>query len=140
MGVGSDSNIRISLSEELRTLEYSQRLRDKQRAILATESRSCGRVLFDSVTQAGAQALDRNTGKIKTGMQADLLALDKTSPNLLAVDGDNWLDAWIFASDDRLVTDVWANGVQVVKSGRHIKREAIEKNYRQTMLRLAERI
>ena len=41
-GVGSDSNIRISLSEELRTLEYSQRLRDTCRASVATPGKFHG--------------------------------------------------------------------------------------------------
>jgi len=66
-GIGTDSNVRISLSEELRTLEYSQRLRDNCRAIYATDARSTGRVLFDIALRGGAQALQRESGSIAVG-------------------------------------------------------------------------
>ena len=66
-GIGSDSNIRISLSEELRTLEYSQRLRDRHRAILSDAARSTGRLLFDQTARGGAQALGRLSGQIAVG-------------------------------------------------------------------------
>lgn len=132
-GIGTDSNVRISLSEELRTLEYSQRLRDKGRAIYAEESRSTGRVLFDAALQGGAQALQRDTGSIAVGQAADLLALDGSSSSFLAVENDNLLDAWIFANDDRLITDVWSLGQHVVIEGSHIHREQIDNRYRKTM-------
>ena len=63
IGIGSDSNIRISLSEELRTLDYSQRLRDNSRAALATPDQSTGRRLFDAVAKGGAQAAGRDAGR-----------------------------------------------------------------------------
>ena len=66
-GIGTDSNIRIALGEELRTLEYSQRLRDHARAVYATPQQSTGRVLYESALHGGAQALQRNTGCIAVG-------------------------------------------------------------------------
>ena len=137
-GIGTDSNVRISLSEELRTLEYSQRLRDKGRAIYAVENRSTGRVLYEAALQGGAQALQRNSGSISVGQIADLQALDVSSSNLLAVQNDAWLDAWIFASDDRLITDVWSSGVHLVSEGRHIHRDQIDSRYRKTMSALSD--
>ena len=121
------------MSEELRTLEYSQRLRDKGRAIYANEKLSTGRVLLDAALSGGAQALQRNSGSIQNGKLADLMALDINSPSFLAVDLDNWLDAWIFANDDRLIADVWSSGQHVVENGKHIHREQIESNYRKTL-------
>ncbi|MWD28551.1 formimidoylglutamate deiminase, partial [Aquicoccus sp. SCR17] len=56
LGLGTDSNIRISLAEELRGLEYSQRLRDRARAVLATPERSTGRRLFDAALAGGERA------------------------------------------------------------------------------------
>lgn len=132
-GIGTDSNVRISLSEELRTLEYSQRLRDKSRAVYATEARSTGRVLLDAALKGGAQALQRETGSIAVGQMADLMALDSSSSSFLAVENDHWLDAWIFANDDRLITDVWSAGAHVVSEGRHVHREKIDSRYRKTM-------
>jgi len=137
-GIGTDSNVRISLSEELRTLEYSQRLRDKGRAIYAVEDRSTGRILYEAALRGGAQALQRESGKISVGQMADLLALDASSSNLLAVQHDAWLDAWIFASDDRLITDVWSSGAHLVKGGHHIDREQIDGRYRKTLSALSD--
>ncbi|SDU48474.1 formimidoylglutamate deiminase [Stappia sp. ES.058] len=138
LGIGSDSNIRIALSEELRTLEYSQRLRDRHRAILATPDTSCGRRLFDAACAGGARALGRDAGAIAAGNWADLLALDAASVHLEGLEGDTLLDAWIFAGDDRLVTDVWSAGRHVVKAGRHVRRDEIEARYRRAMNALRE--
>ncbi|MBX2825252.1 MAG: formimidoylglutamate deiminase, partial [Gammaproteobacteria bacterium] len=133
IGVGTDSNVRISLSEELRTLEYSQRLRDRRRAVYADSDRSVGRLLFDSVTAGGAQALQRHSGSLRSGAWADLLALDNTSPAFIAVEDDGWLDAWFFAADDSVVTDVWSAGRHVVTDGLHVRRDSIRQNYERTL-------
>ncbi|WP_417274396.1 formimidoylglutamate deiminase [Celeribacter halophilus] len=139
-GVGSDSNIRISLTEELRTLEYSQRLRDRRRAVLADADRSTGRVLFQGAVEGGAQAAGRETGAIATGLWADLLALDDLGPDGCAKAGDGLLDTWIFARDDRSVRDVWSAGRHMVQDGRHIERDAIVPAYAQVMERLGHEV
>ncbi len=136
LGIGSDSNIRIALSEELRTLEYSQRLRDRHRAVLATPDRSCGRRLYDEALAGGARALGRDSGAIRPGAFADLVALDASALHLEGLAGDTLLDAWIFAGDDRLVADVWSAGRHLVTNGRHIARDAIEAGYRRAMTSL----
>ncbi|MFK7856350.1 MAG: formimidoylglutamate deiminase [Granulosicoccus sp.] len=136
-GIGTDSNVRISLSEELRTLEYSQRLRDKGRSIYADESRSTGRVLYEAALFGGTQALQRESGSIAVGKVADMMVLDASATNLVAVENDQWLDAWIFASDDRLITDVWSSGAHMVKEGRHVLRHQIDSRYRKTMSALS---
>jgi formimidoylglutamate deiminase len=128
-GIGSDSNIRIALAEEFRTLEYSQRLRDRSRAALATAGKSTGRVLFEGAVAGGAQAAGRDSGAIAAGRLADLLALDGDAVDLVGRVGDAVLDCWIFAGDDRMVRDVWAAGRHVVREGRHIRREAITRAY-----------
>ncbi len=135
-GIGTDSNVRISLAEELRTLEYSQRLKEQARAVYADSHRSTGRVLYEAALSGGAQALQRETGRIERGCKADLLSLNGHSIHLMPVTEDGWLDAWLFAADDSLVSEVWAGGVRVVKEGRHINRESIEARYRQTLTRL----
>ena len=138
IGIGSDSNIRISLAEELRQLEYSQRLRDKGRAVLAAPGGSTGRRLFDAATAGGAQAIGRNSGQIAPGYLADLIALDADDADLIGRSGDQILDTWIFARDDRLVRDVWSAGRHVVQNGRHVARETISADYRACLSRLAE--
>lgn len=139
-GIGSDSNIRISLSEELRTLEYSQRLRDRGRAMLASESVSTGRRLFDGMVKGGAQAAHRQSGIIAIGQWADLLALDMSAVDLVGRRGDTLLDSFIFAGDDRMISDLWSAGRHVVRSGRHIHRDAITSRYRQTIHALKDRL
>ncbi|MCL4187122.1 MAG: formimidoylglutamate deiminase [Rhodobacteraceae bacterium] len=135
-GVGSDSNIRIALAEELRTLEYSQRLRDRTRAALATPDRSTGRVLVEAAAQGGAQAAGREAGAIAPGRLADLVALDGGHPDMAGRAGDLALDAWVFARDDRIVTDVWSAGRHILRDGAHPRAAAIGRAYSATMARL----
>jgi formimidoylglutamate deiminase len=137
-GAGSDSNIRISLVEELRTLEYSQRLRDRGRAVLATPGRSTGRTLFEGAALGGAQAAGRDSGAIAPGKWADLLALDGGAVDLAGRRGDTVLDAWIFAGSDRMACDVWAAGRHMVQDGRHVARDAITRRYGETLRRLRD--
>jgi len=135
-GIGSDSNIRIGLTEELRVLEHSQRLRDRGRAMLATEAQSTGRVLFEGAARGGAQAAGRESGAIAEGLLADLVALDTGGVDLDGRQGDALLDAWIFAGDDRAVADVWSAGRHLVNGGRHHDRDAIVAAYRAVLRRL----
>jgi formimidoylglutamate deiminase len=137
-GVGSDSNVRISLTEELRLLEYSQRLQGRGRAMLATADRSTGRVLLDRAAAGGAQAAGRGRGVIAQGEWADLLALDTGATDLEGRAGDALLDAWIFAGDDRMVQHVWSAGRPIVQDGQHVRRGPITQGYRRVMARLRE--
>ena len=137
-GVGSDSNIRISLAEELRTLEYTQRLRDRARAVLARSGKSTGRTLLDAVARGGAQAAMRDAGALAPGRLADLVALDGEAADLAGKEGDALLDSFVFAGGDRLVTDVWSAGRHVVTEGRHVRRDAITRRYIGTIGRLKE--
>ncbi|MBI1416426.1 MAG: formimidoylglutamate deiminase [Limimaricola sp.] len=136
-GIGSDSNLRISLAEELRQLDHSQRLRDHSRAALATPGRSTGRMLWDGAARGGAQAAGRPSGAIAPGLWADLVALDRDEADLDGTMGDTTLDAWIFASPGR-VADLWAAGRHVVQAGRHRGHDAITDRYRATLRRLRE--
>ena len=137
-GTGSDSNILISLKEELRTLEYSQRLITHNRAVMATPEKSTGRVLFEGACQGGAQAAGRESGEIKVGQWADLMALNGDAIDFIGRQGDSILDTWIFAGTDACVSDVWAAGRHVVQGGRHIARAQITKKYRAAMMRLRD--
>jgi formimidoylglutamate deiminase len=129
IAVGSDSNIRISLSEELRQLDTSQRLRDRSRAALAAPGQSTGRHLMDSVAAGGAQAAGRGTGRIEEGAWADLLALRADHPDLAGLTGDTALDTFVFAGGSEMVADVWSAGRHLVTDGRHVARRAIVAAY-----------
>ncbi len=140
LAIGSDSNIRISLSEELRTLDYTQRLRDNSRAAFANEHYSTGRRLLEAVTKGGAQAAGRKTGRIEVGQVADLMSLDGTHPDLEGVNGDTTLDIFIFAGDDRMINHVWSAGRHRVVEGMHVDRDVIVQRYRDVMKTLREDI
>ncbi len=135
-GVGSDSNVLISMPEELRTLEYSQRFAHKARAVMADANRSTGRLLWDGATAGGAQAGGRATGAISAGQWADLLAIDTNDLRLEGLKGDTLLDAFLFAGRDGLVTDLWSAGRHIVQGGRHIARDRIATRFRAVMQRL----
>lgn len=139
-GIGSDSNVRIALGEELRTLEYSQRLRDRARNVLADADTSVGRTLYLGALEGGARALGRDSGALQVGLLADALTLDFDHPVLMALADDALLDGWIFAADDRVIRDVWSGGRAVVTGGRHVARDAVEARYRTAMRAVLSRI
>jgi len=137
IGIGSDSNINIALSEELRMLEVSQRLRDKQRIVLSSDTcRSNGRYLYQAAARGGAQALGRASGAIAEGYFADLVALDETHIAIAGLENDTILDTWIMACGDELVSDVWAAGRHVVSGGSHNHHKSITDAYSNTMVKL----
>ncbi len=140
VSVGSDSNIRISLAEELRQLDTSQRLRDHSRAAMATPDISTGRRLMQTAAEGGAQAAGRGSGRIEAGAWADLLALDTTHPDLEGLTGDTALDAFVFAGGNEMVGEVWSAGRHVVTGGRHKARDAIANAYRTAVRNLRDRI
>jgi len=129
IAVGSDSNIRISLAEELRQLDTSQRLRDHSRAALAAPGQSTGRHLLEAVAAGGAQAAGRGAGRIEEGAWADLLALRADHPDLAGLTGDTALDTFVFAGGSEMVADVWSAGRHLVRDGRHVAREGIVAAY-----------
>jgi formimidoylglutamate deiminase len=141
IGFGSDSNVHIALFDELKSLEYSQRLRDKSRAALATADRSTGRVLFDAAAQGGAQAGGRDCGVLAVGKIADILGLDLDNEWGSNRSGDMALDTLVFGGNGRrCIRDVWSAGRHVVKQGRHIAREQITTGFTATMAELEQDI
>ena len=136
LSIGSDSNIRISLAEELRQLDTSQRLRDHSRAPFATPSHSSGRVLFDLANAGGAQAAGRASGQIAPGNWADLMALETDHVDLAGLQGDTAIDSFIFTGDSAMVRDVWSAGRHLVTDGHHIRRNAITRAYQQAVASL----
>lgn len=132
-GIGSDSNVRISVAEELRGLEYSQRLGHRARNMLADPGDSVGESLYRAALAGGAQALGRQSGAIRPGLLADLVTIDRDDVVLGALGDGQLLDGWIFAAGDRVVREVWSAGRAVVRDGRHLQRQTLETRYRQAM-------
>lgn len=138
-GIGSDSNIRLSVTEELRALETSQRLSYRQRTMLADgDTPSNGRNLYQRAASGGAQAIGREAGAIETGKFADLIALRDDVPFLDWPEPDQCLDAWIFGVEEPAVSDVWSAGRHIVRAGLHVRREAIRARFSATMRKLRD--
>jgi formiminoglutamate deiminase len=141
--IGSDSNVRIAANEELRTLEYGQRLRDRRRNCLGTPATSTGGALCDAARSGGAQALAldeqaRSPG-LAAGQTADIVALDAAHPAIVGRTGNAVLDAWVFAAG-HAVRHVFAAGRRVVIDGRHTGADAIRARYAATADRLLHSI
>lgn len=135
-GVGSDSNVLIGLPDELRQLEYSQRLAHRARNVLAVAGGSTGRALFEAALDGGSVALGAGASQIAAGASADLVSLDGNHPSLAGKTGDAILDAWIFANGSK-VDCVWVHGNKQVSGGRHARREAIAERFRSVMTALS---
>ncbi|SDA67696.1 formimidoylglutamate deiminase [Mesorhizobium qingshengii] len=135
-GVGSDSNVLIGLPDELRQLEYSQRLAHRARNVLAVAGGSTGRALFDAAVDGGSAALGAGASEISAGASADLVSLDANAPSLAGKTGDAILDAWIFANGSK-ADCVWVHGKKQVSGGRHAGREAIAERFRNVMTALS---
>ena len=131
-GVGTDSNVQIGLAEELRMLEYSQRLGLRGRALTADEARSTGRALFERVLAGGAQAGGASCG-LAMGQAADIVSLDTRRLAFAGRSGDAVLDSWIFGAPTGSIASVWRAGREVVRHGRHVARDALEARFRSAL-------
>ena len=128
-GVGSDSNSSVDPVEELRWLEYGQRLRAQRRNIASSmRVPSVGTTLLDGALASAADS---------TGFAAeDRLVLDADAPILAGATVDDVVDRWLFSGNRPLVRDVEVAGVRVVEDGRHRDRDAIAVRYREAMKQL----
>ena len=134
IGFGSDSHVCTSVAEELRLLEYGQRLMSERRNVLARPGASTGRTLFDAAL-AGGSVVGHPAGLAK-GARADLVVLDPEHPAMVARSDDAWLDAWIFASGRPPVRDVYAAGRLVVENGRHTAGAIVLARFKRILARL----
>ncbi|WEN14054.1 formimidoylglutamate deiminase [Rhodanobacter sp. AS-Z3] len=131
LGIGSDSHISISPVEELRWLEYGQRLLSRHRNIAARrQGDSVGETLWRAALNGGAQASGAPIGALRAGVRADLIVLDDSSPLLAARDARSLIDSFLFAGNTPLVRDVMVGGRWQVRNFRHRDEERIAARYR----------
>ncbi len=134
MGIGSDSHVSLSVVEELRWLEYGQRLRDQRRnRLYRSDQPMVGRTLFDAALDGGAQALGQPIGRLEVGKRADWIVLDGNDPYLATATEDGILNRWLFAGGDRQVRDVLVNGKWVVRDGQHAGEEDSSRAFTQVL-------
>ncbi|WP_437374460.1 formimidoylglutamate deiminase [Inquilinus limosus] len=137
LGIGSDSHISVSVIEELRWLEYGQRLAYRRRGIGAAPGRpSVGATLFLAAIDGGARAVGRVSGRIEAAARADLVVLDPDHPALVGRRGDALLDSLVFAGNASPIRHVMAGGRWRVRDGRHAEEAAVAARYRAVMAAL----
>ncbi|WP_426165202.1 formimidoylglutamate deiminase [Pseudoduganella sp. R-34] len=138
-GVGSDSHVSQSAVEELRWLEYGQRLAQQRRNIAVSGSeRRVGDFLWQAALRGGAQAAGRPVGALSAGKRADLIVLDDDHPNLDGIDAADILGCLVFSGNDNLVRDVMVGGHWVVRNREHVAQPAITTRFKKTLAELRE--
>jgi formimidoylglutamate deiminase len=137
LAVGSDSNVRISVAEELRLLEYNERLGSGQRNVLTDPDSSCGKFLYQRAAEGGGKAIGQTVGQLAIGYRADLLELDSGHELLAGRDPDTAMDSWIFAGDEAMIKSVWVAGQCLVTDGIHVDEEAVKQSYSRAILDLS---
>ncbi|MCJ2071350.1 formimidoylglutamate deiminase [Methylobacterium sp. J-030] len=136
IGIGTDSNVCIGAADELRQLEYSQRLALRARNALSLgDGRSTGRTLFDACLAGGARSLGTAPGELAPGAVGDILCLRRGAA-LAGRSVDAVLDTWVFAARESPVDEVWVRGRRVVRGGRHVRAVAIGDRYRAVLKEL----
>ncbi len=136
IGIGSDSNVYVGVAEELRSLEYSQRLRDRGRNRISGPVESTGRTLYDMALEGGRRATRRKVGRLEVGARGDIVELDTEHPSVMCGREDGWLDGWLFAGDNRVVGNVWVGGRKVVVNGSHRANAEIRHGYKQVLRKI----
>lgn len=137
IGIGGDSHVSVNMREELRWLEYGQRLLLRARNVAASiEQPATGARLYRAALEGGRRALGRPIARIEAGSRADLLVLDGGHPALCGKAGDDLLGGLVFAASDNPVRDVMIGGRWVMREGRHPDQEAILERYGRTIRRL----
>jgi len=135
-GIGSDSNVMIDCAQELRLLEYGQRLGQRGRNIMAQDAgRSTGADLFNAALRGGAAALGVPAG-LAVGRSADIVSLDCGHPSLTGRAGDPLLDGFIFSAGSNAIDCVWRHGAKMVSAGRHRDRGRVIARYRAVLANL----
>jgi formimidoylglutamate deiminase len=114
--LGSDSNNRISMFEDMRWLEYGQRLANQSRGVLRPEDGRLGRTLFEAATLGGAAALGLPVGTLKPGAPADCFAIDLKAPALAGWTPEMLLDSMIFGTDPSVVAGTAVGGKWVYRA------------------------
>lgn len=137
IGIGTDSNVLVGVADELRQLEYGQRLKHRERNVLSGRpGASTGRALFDHALAGGAQALAQAKVGLTPGARADIVTLDTSHPSLAGRAGDAVLDGWLFASGTDAIDCVWAGGNKLVAGGRHRLRDKARERFNASVRRL----
>ncbi len=137
--IGSDSQSTVNPAEELRWLEYQQRLRKKRRVVLAAKDEShVGTRLWRDAALCGAQVMGQPGGAIAVGHRADWLVLDASHPAMAGAAPEQAFDRLLFAGADKAIRDVMVAGRWVVKDHRHAGEQQLQADFSRAMRDLSK--
>lgn len=137
LSIGSDSHVCIDPLEELRWLEYGQRLLNQKRNVAAVTTKHTGAALFSAALEGGAQSAGQTEVGLAVGGAADLLSLDPDAPLYVGLEGDSILDALVFAGLPSPVRGVMVGGEWRVRDGEHQSRAEAADGYGAAIARLS---
>lgn len=141
IGVGTDSNIRTNLADELQMLEYSQRLSRQRRNILASEgSPNVSEYLLSMVGSGGKSASEQPDTNVLVGSRADFVVFPVERDEINWNNGSDFLNYWIFASLDKSPSDVYIAAKQVITAGKHTADEQVNAKFNKTMSKLLQKL
>jgi formimidoylglutamate deiminase len=128
--IGSDSQASVCPAEELRWLEYQQRLKGRRRSVLATRREPhVGARLWRESARTGARALGQPVGVIEVGRRADWLVLDSDHPGLAGASEDRVLDRLVFGAAGAAIRDVMVAGRWVIRDRHHAAEEPAARRF-----------
>lgn len=131
LGIGSDSHISVSPVEELRWLEYGQRLVTRRRNIaVGSDSPSVGHTLLRAVAASARDSSGHDIGLLQPGRFADALVLDVRAPQFAGASDADAIDRWVFSGNRNLVRETWVGGRCLAENGRHLRADSIAADYR----------
>jgi len=139
IAIGSDSHISINPFEELRWLEYGQRLATQSRNVASLRDSHVGRELFSRVLEGGAMASGRATVGLESDAAADLVVLSDDDPMLAGHDDETRLDALVFSGYPLPVERVMVNGEWCVIDAVHVDRKRARAEYAAIIKSLGEK-
>jgi formimidoylglutamate deiminase len=137
IALGSDSQVSRRWVEEMRWLEYGQRLLHRRRNVSATAQQpsTAGRLLDRLLASHGRSAGFSRWGLV-AGARADALVVDVAASGLQGVPPSHCLDALVFATDGRVFREVYVAGRKVISDGRPVAQSDIERRFSDAMTSL----
>jgi formimidoylglutamate deiminase len=139
-GVGTDADLRPSVADELRQIEYAQRLLHQRRDVIHDPSNPHalhpGLLLVERAANGGAKALGQPIGALAPGLRADLIVLDPDHLALIGHRPETSCDGWIFTGGDSVVRDVMVGGSWLIRDRHHAQGHEITDRFRRVMKRL----
>ncbi|MEY3253367.1 MAG: formiminoglutamate deiminase HutF [Pseudomonadota bacterium] len=119
LALGTDSHVTRGALEELRWLEYGQRLHLRRRNVAADAAvppaaqPSTAARLFERALAGGTGAAGLGSAGLRVGARADLLVLNEGDAALVGVPASHRLDALVFAAPTLPFVQTWVAGRRV---------------------------